>query len=211
MLRQKKKKKSLIYDDREIFEESYLKDSRPNWSWRISIDPGVHTGLCVWQGSIPFKLFLVSVPKGKPYKGIAMRAWDLCDRLSFLYEDLASRARIECIAIESITGFSAKIDRKGIFNKHLMVTHATFRGAIMAHAFNWGDIVVDVGKGSITKADAETMARSFALAGSEHSIDALQVGVCAGFDCAKGELNVASMITQKNLDVVHVKDLSMRE
>jgi len=175
------------FEQQDLAKRGTLLDDEvvgPTFRWRISIDPGVHTGICLWKSHVPIRLFAIHAPKieNDVEQTPLTRIHNIVSGIDIFLDELCQGVKIEAIAVESFSGFNAKVDQRGVFNKHHMVFHASIRGAILAHSMAWAEYVVDAGKGRISKEEARHSARCYGLRGSEHSYDALQVGIVAGFD-----------------------------
>lgn len=142
--------------------------------YQIAIDPGLSgTGYCVFLDGHVHETGTI-FPKGDtPTAKLA----HLGDTLRATYNRL--RADMgefpQQITIEE---WHQHFER---FKFHSMIKCAEARGIIMAVSFEYTDSVRYISKGKAKKEEAEMLAKSLGVDGSEHAKDALHLGVLAGY------------------------------
>jgi Holliday junction resolvasome RuvABC endonuclease subunit len=145
----------------------------------ISFDPGTfHTGYCVWIDGKPTECDVIEPPySAKTYLD---RAFSVFGQATALVE----RVNPDEVAVEDFSHFHVKDDKVGFRSaKTSMMKCAGIQMGLTWIARLRCDRVVLVSKGNTTKKASRLLAKAY---GIEHKkddpIDALQIGVCAGFD-----------------------------
>lgn len=136
---------------------------------KVSIDPGLNaTGWCVWLDGSPVRIGTIR-PKSDTFIG---KVNEICSFLDSTYGETG----VSAIAVEKFQGHTHRP------NMLAMMKCSAVRGAIIARALRWTSNVVEANKQTIKKTETALLARSYFLKGSKDAMDALQIGICAGFD-----------------------------
>lgn len=160
----------------------------------VSFDPGInHTGYCVWKHGKPVELGTLNPPGQLPF--IERFFWlqgqvtDLLSRLS------DQGGGIDRVAVEDFRGYSAKIwesnaalhNMKAMVEKSKrdMIKCAKVAGMLLSQGQCFARVAFEQSKGSIKKEETALLAKAWKLKGSKDALDAMQIGVCSGFDKVK--------------------------
>ena len=148
----------------------------------FSIDPGTNaTGWCEWIDGKAEATGTIRT-EGETF---LEKFYDLKRKLTDLFSERGD-GDIERIAVEKFEVYHGRVKKEAGEGAKAMSMDkaATVRGLILALADDWArEPVIEISKRQITKADTALLCQSMGIkATSKDARDAVQIGVCAGFD-----------------------------
>jgi len=146
----------------------------------ISLDQASSaTGICFWRDGKPVSP-LVTVWKPRKVESFE----DGCSRMvSGIIVNINDRTNeydepVDCIVMEDFVKFQAKARVQAL--RKLFTFSGYLRRAL--EEFYPSARIIGICKGNAPKTDAKWLAKAHSLTGSEHALDALHLGLLAGFD-----------------------------
>ena len=144
-----------------------------HFKYDLAIDPGsVGTGVAVFRNGRIMEIATIW-PKGKDR---IKKLLSLRDQYRGLLIKLGDSGAIARIAVEEWHKHISKEKTYGIMKC------AEARGVIIAVSLDYAGVVSYISKGTKPKIEAVMIAKSRGCEGSEHAIDALHLGILAGFE-----------------------------
>ena len=138
-----------------------------------AIDPGsVGTGVAIFRDGRIMEICTIW-PKGKDR---IKKLLSLKTQYDDLLKKLSGSGTIARIAVEEWYKHIAGAKTYGIMKC------AEARGVLIAVSLDYAGVVSYISKGTKAKAEAVMVAKSRGCEGSEHAIDALHLGILAGFE-----------------------------